>query len=346
MLPTCKKAAINNETMEVTSFTPFLITNEGKFVMTKRIIQNKSRFPRGVPKDIQKEIIKIYLEGKSTEKAGVIFGISGVCVGAILKKNNIPRRARALKRDSEIIPLYLSGIDAPQIEEQLGVSTSHVYDVLRRHKIKTRDNISKIDRHFSKEQKAEIVSLYKGGFCAKEIAEKMNLASWSVGRFLNKNGIKLRSSADRVGELANGWKGGLRDDVEYQRIKRNKNNKIRRDTDPVYKLKCSLLNRINAAFKVHGYKKQSRTHFLLGASYEVVAKHIESQFVDGMDWQNHGKGHGFWNFDHRIPLATAQTEEELLKLFHFSNIQPMWWIENISKGSLHEGKRNHRRRVL
>ena len=48
-----------------------------------------------------------------------------------------------------------------------------------------------------------------------------------------------------------------------------------------------------------------------------------------MSWENQGE----WHIDHKIPLSSAKTEEELYKLCHFTNLQPMWAIENIKKGS-------------
>ena len=48
-----------------------------------------------------------------------------------------------------------------------------------------------------------------------------------------------------------------------------------------------------------------------------------------MSWENQGK----WHIDHIIPLSSAANEEELYKLCHFTNLQPMWATDNIRKGS-------------
>jgi 5-methylcytosine-specific restriction endonuclease McrA len=43
---------------------------------------------------------------------------------------------------------------------------------------------------------------------------------------------------------------------------------------------------------------------------------------------------GLWHVDHVIPLSSAKSkEEELEKLYHYTNLQPLWAIENIRKGS-------------
>jgi hypothetical protein len=48
-----------------------------------------------------------------------------------------------------------------------------------------------------------------------------------------------------------------------------------------------------------------------------------------MNWSNRN----LWHIDHIIPLASAKTEEEMIKLCHYTNLQPLWAIENMSKGS-------------
>jgi hypothetical protein len=50
-----------------------------------------------------------------------------------------------------------------------------------------------------------------------------------------------------------------------------------------------------------------------------------------MSWENHGM-YG-WHIDHIIPLASAKDEDEIYKLCHYTNLQPLWWFDNLSKGS-------------
>ena len=50
-----------------------------------------------------------------------------------------------------------------------------------------------------------------------------------------------------------------------------------------------------------------------------------------MTWENHG--HGGWHIDHIIPLDSALSEEELYKLCHYTNLQPLWAKDNIRKGN-------------
>ena len=72
-------------------------------------------------------------------------------------------------------------------------------------------------------------------------------------------------------------------------------------------------------------------------NWEEYAKHLSKQFYnhpktgEKMTFDNHGL-HG-WHLDHIIPLSTAKTEEDIIKLCHYTNLQPLWAEENLSKGN-------------
>lgn len=68
---------------------------------------------------------------------------------------------------------------------------------------------------------------------------------------------------------------------------------------------------------------------LLGGDVSIIRKHIELKFKDGMSWANYGKK---WHIDHIIPISLAKTMDEFRTLSHYSNLQPMWAIDNASKG--------------
>jgi len=113
--------------------------------------------------------------------------------------------------------------------------------------------------------------------------------------------------------------------------KRNKRIVERRKTDSMFKLKGLLRHRIYEVFRKTRWIKNNGSKALLGAEYEIVKLHIENQFDERMSWDNHGPK--TWHIDHIIPLASATTEEELYKLCHYTNLQPLWWSDNLSKGS-------------
>jgi len=65
----------------------------------------------------------------------------------------------------------------------------------------------------------------------------------------------------------------------------------------------------------------------IGVDWKIAKSHIERQFEKGMSWSNYGE----WHIDHIIPLASAKTEAELIKLCHYRNLQPLWAEENRRK---------------
>ena len=104
--------------------------------------------------------------------------------------------------------------------------------------------------------------------------------------------------------------------------------KNKRKIYPLFKLKCSLRNRTNTAFKRKNFTKSKKTLDMLGCDLQTAKAHLEKQFTKGMNWSNQGE----WHIDHIIPCASAKTEEELIKLFHYTNLQPLWAADNLSKG--------------
>jgi len=104
--------------------------------------------------------------------------------------------------------------------------------------------------------------------------------------------------------------------------------KLKMKDDPKYKLIRSLRRRMYNFFKCNKFSKKS-TIELIGCTQIELKNHIQVQFKKGMTWDNYGF-YG-WHIDHRIPLSRAKTDDELYLLCHYSNLQPMWWKENLSK---------------
>ena len=111
-------------------------------------------------------------------------------------------------------------------------------------------------------------------------------------------------------------------------------NKEKTQSDPVYKLKRNIRSLISLSITNAGFKKNSKTHKILNCSFEEFMSHLEKQFNSGITWENYGK----WHLDHIVPVSLASTEEEIIKLNHYKNFQPMWGPENESKSNkiIHE----------
>ena len=106
-----------------------------------------------------------------------------------------------------------------------------------------------------------------------------------------------------------------------------KKNKERYHSDSLFRLRNSIPHLIRGSFKKKGYSKKSLTSEILGIDYEGFYKHIENQFTNGMTWDNRG----LWELDHKIPVSLGKTEEEIIKLNHYTNFQPLWKKDNIIK---------------
>ena len=85
-----------------------------------------------------------------------------------------------------------------------------------------------------------------------------------------------------------------------------------------------LRARIHAAFRVKSIKKRNRTMELTGCSPKELIIHLESQFTEGMTWENQGEWG--WHIDHRRPCASFDLTdpEQQLMCFHYTNLQPLW----------------------
>lgn len=123
--------------------------------------------------------------------------------------------------------------------------------------------------------------------------------------------------------------------VENNRDKHNeyskKWKKNERIKNPKYKLISNLRERTKEFLNYKIYNKNSTIVSVIGCSPQYLKEHIEKQFKDGMSWDNYG--YYGWHIDHIIPLSSANTEEEVYQLCHYTNLQPLWAKENLSKGN-------------
>lgn len=111
-------------------------------------------------------------------------------------------------------------------------------------------------------------------------------------------------------------------------------NEMRRQmfiNNPQLKLIKTLRDRAYKAITLQQGMRCAHTTELLGADIKTVREHLERQFKEGMSWDNHGKFG--WHIDHIIPCASFDLTDpaQQRKCFHYSNLQPLWWSENLAK---------------
>ena len=120
-------------------------------------------------------------------------------------------------------------------------------------------------------------------------------------------------------------------------INRNKNYILkRRKNDSLFRLLDNLRSLIRQSIVRNKYNKNSRTVEILGCSVENFKSYIESKWESWMTWDNYGMydpNTNTWQLDHIIPVSSAKTEEELIKLNYYTNFQPLLSIENILKSN-------------
>ena len=199
---------------------------------------------------------------------------------------------------------------------------------------------------------------------SQTISEKIGLNKQQVLRILKENGVKLGPSGRRnIGGKKVADKKWRDNNKEYMSKKskdwyeqnkehrkqylkeyREKNvdkireikrtyEKTRKDNDPIYKLISNFRTAIYQVLKENNVQKNGHYFDILKYTPEELIVHLENQFTDGMTWDNYGQ----WHVDHKLPITHFNINEigddEFMKCWSLSNLQPLWGDENIRKSN-------------
>ena len=104
--------------------------------------------------------------------------------------------------------------------------------------------------------------------------------------------------------------------------------KERKKEDPVFKMALNIRDRVLKAFKRGGFAKKTNTKQIIGCSFEELQLHLISTAVNNYGYYSKEE---VYHIDHIIPLCLAKTEEEILKLAHWSNLQYLTPKDNRKK---------------
>jgi len=98
--------------------------------------------------------------------------------------------------------------------------------------------------------------------------------------------------------------------------------------------------------RLKNYSKNNRKHTMeyVGCNIDTLRQHLEQQFTIGMTWENQGH----WHIDHIRPCASfnLDNENERHMCFHYTNLQPLWAFDNMSKNDKYDEKTFNRNWVI
>lgn len=105
--------------------------------------------------------------------------------------------------------------------------------------------------------------------------------------------------------------------------------KQKKAQNPAFRIACNLRKRLSFLVRKASATKTKQTLTLLGCPLKSFLLYLESLWQPGMSWENYGE----WHIDHVVPCAifdlTKPDHQE--RCFHFSNLQPLWAVDNWRK---------------
>lgn len=195
----------------------------------------------------------------------------------------------------------------------------------------------------------DLVEFVKNKICCKSCNKKYmseyyenNKDAWIDYSIKNNNTIERREKKKEYAtknkhKIKEYQKKYREENKEALKEKRKSYNKVRMERHK-YRYKNDLDYKIK---KIHRYilksfmkrmkmgSKKDTTSKLLGYSYSDLKKHIESLFLDGMSWDNHGE----WHIDHIRPISSFDIDTDPSVVNALENLQPLWALENLKKSN-------------
>ena len=103
--------------------------------------------------------------------------------------------------------------------------------------------------------------------------------------------------------------------------------------DPLRKFQWTCNIGISRAL-TQGWYNDKQMKEWVGLTAIELKKYIQSQWVEGMNWENYGRKMRCWNIDHIIPPSSVSSKEEIIRLQHYTNLKPLWCSDNIRKRNI------------
>lgn len=168
------------------------------------------------------------------------------------------------------------------------------------YRLKNRDILSVVDKKYYQDK--------------KEIIRKNQKIYYSENREI-------------IREIQKEYRDENRESLTIRNREYSKRYKNKKSGDILWILSSRIRTMIGKSFRGGGYSKGSKTEDILGCSFEELKVYLESKFEYWMNWENRGLFNGClnygWDIDHIIPLSSANSEEDIIRLNHYTNLQPL-----------------------
>lgn len=256
------------------------------------------------------------------DKKGV-FGVVGACKQCVKKKTRLYYKNNKTKIDNANKKYLEKNKDKILISQKL-------YREKNVDKIKSS---AKIWREKNKPKQAEYLEKYQE-------ENKEGLKEYRKKYYLKNRDKILKyhidydcENRDKLKEYGKEWRFKNKDSI-------NSKARNKKKTNIQFKMATILRGRLSVALKSAKAKKYFKTFDLLGCDIDFFIKYIESQFKEEMAWGKFGV-EGI-HIDHIKPCALFDLTDvgQQKECFHYSNLQPLWAFDNLSKGSFYEGKQH------
>jgi len=171
----------------------------------------------------------------------------------------------------------------------------------------------------------EWVKLYESSETRLEKARESSKCKYRNSNEFRENKLE-RSRKWQASAAGRKWDSDRKKKPE-ELEKSRKRKKLKFDSNPVLKAASRVRNKTYKILKTMRMSRSLSASKVLGIDIARFKSFIESQFANEMNWDNIGK----WHIDHFIPMATAKTTKDINRLSHYSNLRPMWAIDNLRK---------------
>ena len=102
----------------------------------------------------------------------------------------------------------------------------------------------------------------------------------------------------------------------------------RRNTEPIFAMKYRVRNLIGNAVRRKSKIKTIKTNNIVGCSLDELCEHLFATWEKNYGTKWNGEP---YHIDHIVPLATAKTEEDVIRLCHYTNLQMLTPEDNMKK---------------